>query len=343
MACFHPLKAERLPNGSIVFYNTSAGSDWTGKGKPLSLPCGQCIGCRISHSREWAMRCVHEASLHDENCFVTLTYNPENLPPDCGLVKQHFKLFMKNLRHYLEAPYTKFKKDTLEPIVYKIGKKKGLPKTFRETVQNIKFYQCGEYGDKNNRPHYHAILFGHNFKDWVYLRDSPSGSPIYTSPVLEKIWGRGFVTVGTVSFESAAYVARYCLKKINGKRADEINPETGLKHYERINSFTGEFHEVWPEYSTMSRGGRSGRGVGYDWIDKYTLDCYPKDFTTVNSIKMPNPRYYDNYLEENNPLMYDDIKQARAMSLALDENTELRLSQREKVKEAQNKQLIRSL
>ncbi|AXL14468.1 replication initiator protein [Microviridae sp.] len=311
MACFHPLQAYRLDDGQILFHDK-------GHGRPMELPCGQCIGCRLERSRQWAMRCVHEASMHDNNCFITLTYNPENLPPDGGLIKKDFQKFMKRLRKF----YT--------------GKK-------------IRFYHCGEYGDQNNRPHYHAILFNHNFDDWNYLFDSPSGEPIYTSPILEKIWGHGFVTVGTVTFESAGYVARYCMKKINGKLKDVINEETDLKPYERINSFTGEITEVIPEYSTMSRGGHlsdgtNARGIGYGWIKRYTLDCYPKDFTTVRGIRMQPPKYYDKYLESIDPYMYDDIKSGRQLSLNTSvENTVSRLAQREKVKMAQFKQLKRSL
>lgn len=276
----------------------------------MELPCGQCIGCRLERSRQWAMRCVHEASMHENNCFITLTYNPENCPPDGGLIKRDFQLFMKRLRRS-------------QP-----GKK-------------IRFYHCGEYGDRNNRPHYHAIIFGHNFDDWVYLFDSPSGEPIFTSPTLESIWGLGFVTVGTVTFESAGYVARYCMKKVNGKMAEHIDEKTDLRHYERINAFTGEIHQVLPEYSTMSRR----PGIGHDWISRYTIDCYPKDFTTIRGVRMRPPKYYDRYLESIDPDMYDDIKSGRELSMMnmADENTVLRLSSREIVKEAQFKQLKRSL
>lgn len=306
MACFHPIQAYQMPSGDIVFHDTGAG-------RSIKLPCGQCIGCRLKRSGDWAMRCIHEASKYPDNCFITLTYNARNLPPDCGLIKKDFVNFMKRLRKSL-------------------GKKK------------IKFYQCGEYGDKNGRPHYHAILFNHNFDDWIYLFDSPSGEPVYTSPTLESIWGLGFVTVGTVTYESAGYVARYCLKKLNGKLAEQIDDKTGLKHYERINSFTGEISEVHPEYSTMSRGGRDGRGIGFDWISTYTRDCYPKDFTTIRGVKKKPPRYYDNILEELDPDMYDDIKAARKLSLFLnDEENEPAASSKEKVKEAQFNQLVRSL
>lgn len=307
MACFYPLAAYQTAAGEIIFSDR-------GDCRPLNLPCGQCIGCRLDKSRTWAMRCVHEASLHDDNCFITLTYSDDNMPFDAGLRHRDYQLFMKRLRE------------------------KYAPRT-------IKFFQCGEYGDRNNRPHYHAILFNHNFDDWVYLFDSPSGSPVYTSPTLESLWKIGFVTIGTVTFESAAYIARYCLKKLNGKLAEVINERTGLKHYERVNWVTGEITDVVPEYSTMSRGGRRGRGIGYDWLIKHRSDVYPKDFTTVRNIRMRPPKYYDQLLKHIDVNMYDDIKGGRAkliQTLAPD-NTEQRLAAREEVKVAQFNQLKRSL
>lgn len=302
MACFHPLQAYRIGKGEILFHDT-------GKGEPIELPCGQCIGCRLERSRQWAMRCTHEASLNENNCFITLTYNPENRPPDGGLIKSDFQKFIKRLRS--------------------------------RTRKKIRYYHCGEYGDRTNHPHYHAILFGYNFDDWMYLFDSPSGEPIYTSPMLEKVWDKGFVTVGNVTFASAGYVARYCLKKVNGQLADVIDERTGLKKYERINDFTGEISTVLPEYATMSRR----PGIGYNWIDTYTSDVYPKDYTTINGIKMRPPRYYDKYIENIDIDMYDDIKAGRELTAFnnMEDNTVNRLRQKEIVKKSQNKQLIRSL
>lgn len=260
------------------------------------------------------MRICHEASLYDDNCFITLTYNAENCPPDGGLIKSDFQKFMKRLRK-------------------------------KYSDRKIRFYQCGEYGDRNNRPHYHAILFNYNFDDWTYLHTTANGSDIYTSPTLSKIWGLGFVTIGSVNFESAGYVARYCMKKLNGQKVDEIDEKTGLKPYERINDFTGEIHEVLPEYATMSRGGRHGRGIGYDWISEYTNDVYPKDFTTIRGVKMRPPKYYDKCLEEIDPYLYDTIKNGRQEQqfLMQADNTEQRLSVRETIKAAQFNQLKRSL
>jgi len=308
MPCFKPIDAwqHEKNGGSLIFVER--------KGyRRLQIACGQCIGCRITRSREWATRICHEASLYDDNCFITLTYNAENLPPDCGLRKKHYQLFMKRLR-------------------------KAYPD------KKIRFFHCGEYGDKNNRPHYHAILFNFNFPDWIYLFDSSSGVPIYSSPILESLWGKGFVTIGEVTFQSAAYVARYVLKKINGQSADKIDPETGLKHYERINSFTGEVIEVIPEYCTMSRGGRTGKGIAHDWIKKYSSDIYPKGYTTINGLKVAPPRYYDKYLESIDLDMYDDIKAGRALAgYESPDNTEQRLVTREHVKTAQLSNLKRQL
>lgn len=312
MACFKPLQAiqslKLKENGkkSITF---SKGAD----GLPVKIPCGRCIGCRLQRSSDWATRIMHEACLHDDNCFITLTYAPEYLPFDCGLVKRDFQLFMKRLRK-------------------KYPNKK------------IKFYMCGEYGDKNKRPHYHAILFGHNFEDWVYLGDTDSGNPLYTSPTLQGIWKKGYVQVGTVTRESAGYVARYCMKKINGPLKEEIDERTGLKHYERLDSLSGQIVEVLPEYSTMSRGGTDGRGIAYDWISRFTSDVYPKDYTTINGVRVKPPRYYDNYLENFDLDMFDEIKNGRLLAgFESEDETESRLRQREKVKMAQNSQLHRSL
>jgi hypothetical protein len=303
MPCFHPIEAYQHENGGSLIFSERINH------RKIDIPCGQCIGCRIEHSRQWAMRMVHEASMHSDNCFITLTYNPENLPPDGGLIKKDFQNFMKRLRKHI-AP------------------------------KKVRYYHCGEYGDTNNRPHYHAILFGYNFDDWVYLFDSPSGSPIYTSPTLERIWKYGFVTIGEVTFESAAYCARYVVKKIKGKKADEVDKETGLKPYERINSYTGEISEVLPEYSSMSRR----PGIGYNWISTYRSDCYPKDFTTIRGARMKPPKYYDRYLESIDPEMYDDIKAGRQLEGYLNpDGDRARLPAREQVKLAQSDKLKRSL
>ena len=293
MPCFSPIKGYRAKHvnasgkRSIVFSKNDGFSDL-----PVEINCGQCVGCRLEKSRQWAIRCLHEASLYDENCFITLTYNDEKLPSDNSLNKGHFQLFMKRLRE-------KFK-----------GRK-------------IRYYHCGEYGDKTDRPHYHAIIFNLDFQD-KELYSSREGVQLYTSETLEKVWQNGFATIGDVTFESAAYVARYVMKKVTGERAEE--------HYKSLNPYTGEIIEIEPEYTTMSRR----PGIGQPWLEKYETDVYPEDFVVVNGKKMKPPKYYDNLMERKSVKEFETIKNKRKKraSKHKEDQTPERLAVREKVAKA---------
>lgn len=295
MACFHPLVAYRSADGSISFVDR-------GKGDQLLLSCGQCIGCRLERSRQWATRCVHEASLYDDNCFITLTYNNDNVPIDGGLNYSHFQLFMKRLRK-------RFPNDT------------------------IRFYMCGEYGENYGRPHYHACLFGFNFPDRVLHSRTGSGFFIYTSRILESLWSYGFSSVADFSFESAAYVARYVMKKITGQAAK--------RHYEVLDEMTGEIYNRSPEFCRMSLK----PGIGARWWDKFgQSDVVPRDKVVINGVESTVPRYYDKLLRRYNLLQYDDAKTRRALDnySRRDDNTDARLSVKEQVVKARLSKLHRS-
>lgn len=147
----------------------------------MYLPCSKCLGCRIARSKDWSLRSMHEVSQHSDSCFLTLTYNDENLPSRGTLVYSHFQKFMKDLRNNFGS--------------------------------NIRFFMCGEYGKNRTRPHYHALLYGFNFDDLCLWKKSGSNSKLYRSETLEKLWPYGFSTVGDVSIKSSAYVARYVTKK----------------------------------------------------------------------------------------------------------------------------------
>lgn len=199
MPCYKPLDAWR-PDRSAVSkrlmfeYNPK----YCGQTMPdLQVPCGQCVGCRLERSRQWAIRCMHEAQMHKQNCFITLTYDDKHLPEDHGLHYKHFQDFMKRLR-----------------------KKYGA---------GIRFYMCGEYGEQLGRPHFHACIFGMDFADKKLWKTTGSKSKLYRSAELEKLWTFGFSSVGDVNFESAAYVARYIMKKVTGEAATE--------HYRFCRSF----------------------------------------------------------------------------------------------------------
>jgi len=284
-------------DGKTIVFNPRDG--WVDR--PLTIPCGQCVGCRLERSRQWAVRCVHEASLHEDNCFITLTYNNESLPEDGSLNKKHFQDFMKRLRK-------KFKN------------------------KKIRYYHCGEYGDKNFRPHYHAIIFGLEFDDQK-LFTVTNGEKLYTSEILEKLWPFGFSTIGTVTFESAAYVARYVMKKVNGKNAKN--------HYERIDSNTGEIYNLVPEYNTMSRR----PGIASKWFDKYKDDVYPSDNIHLREKTFRPPKFYDKMYEHLMPDEMEKIKKQRMINMAkhADDNTADRLAVKEQVKNAQLNKLIRSI
>jgi len=271
----------------------------------IEIPCGQCIGCRLERSRQWAIRCVHEASLYEDNCFITLTFSPEYLQKrenPWSLDKKDFQKFMKRLR--------------------------------KEYGSGIRYFHCGEYGDTYLRPHYHACLFNFDFHDkqlWKISNDCR----LYISDSLARLWPYGFSTIGDVTFDSAAYVARYIMKKITGDEAEE--------HYTRMDGDTGEFIEVLPEYTTMSLK----PGIGTGWFEKYRTDVYPDDFVVINGKKMQPPKYYDRLLEKQLPYEHDYIKDQRKIRALnnSDENTRDRLDVKEKVKRRQieNGRLPRNL
>lgn len=148
---------------------------------PETLPCGKCQACLLTRARTWAIRCVHEASLHDSNEFLTLTFDDEHLPKNNSLDQRCMQLFFKRLR-----------------------------KNFPETEP--RYYYCGEYGDRFGRPHYHVLLFNFAFPDKLLLKGEGERA-LYTSQILSRLWGHGFATIGAVTPESAAYVSRYVLKK----------------------------------------------------------------------------------------------------------------------------------
>jgi hypothetical protein len=269
MQCTKPITAWYGPTNSngkrgLVFKKPATSANRLGD---LQVPCRRCMDCRLEYSRQWAVRCIHEAQLHDENCFITLTYDNSNLPDNGTLVKKDLQNFYKRLR------------------------KKLAPK-------KIRHYSCGEYGDESNRPHYHAVIFGHTFTDGVIARKSSTGD-LYYSDELIKIWGKGLATYGNVTFESAAYVARYATKKINGDLAEE--------HYKRVDPETGEIVRLDPEFATMSLK----PGIADEWFKRFKTDCFPSDEVIVRGKKSKPPKFYDIKLEKEDPDLYKKIKDSR--------------------------------
>ena len=270
MPCYHPIPMWHSKNINKETgkrpLTANYGDAWRPLGRlpdTIYVPCGQCVGCRLEYSRQWAMRCVHEFETAGRvGSFITLTYNPDNLPPDGKVHKDHVQKFFKRLR-----------------------KKFG---------NGIRFFACGEYGHNFKRPHYHAIIFGLQFTD-LMIHTVKHGYQYYRSPTLERLWPYGFSLVGNVTFESAAYVARYVFKKQKGDDVDDsLQP-----------------------FVLMSRM----PGLGHDWYNKYKNQIYPNDFIVIrDGITCKPPQYYDSLLEKDNPELYERVKKARQAKYRRDED-----------------------
>lgn len=252
---------------------SKAFTDWQ------EIPCGQCIGCRLQYSRDWANRCCLEMQNHQHTYFVTLTYDNDHLPteyithPDTGevnfpvhsLIKKDLQDFMKELRYYYDK-------------------------------NKIRYYGCGEYGDESARPHYHIIIFGLDLDDLkLYKRvTSKAGTyNYYNSETIDKAWKhKGYCVVSEATWESIAYTARYVTKKLKGTAA----------------SFYDDFHLV-PEFVLMSRK----PGIGRDYYERFKdsmFDCDELFFSTPTGGRSSGiPRYFKKLLEQENEQYYNIVKE----------------------------------
>lgn len=250
----------------------------------ILVPCGHCIGCRLDYSRQWAERCVHEAEKYEFNYFLTLTYDDEHLPRGSkgvpSLVKDELSDFMKALRGYFDYHY---------------GEKE------------IRFFGCAEYGEASLRPHLHILLFNCNIRDlqdrhpvpvdgkikWIHQYDSNDNMLLF-SPSIHKLWSKGSVQIGAVTFESCAYVSRYIVKKQLGDDA---------KQYKDAG--------VLPPYVRMSRC----PGIGYSWYMDNLQKIYDVDKVVVrrgSKVVFCNPgKYCDNILKQQDEQAFYELKEKR--------------------------------
>lgn len=208
-------------------------------------------------------------------------------------------------------------------------------KRFRKRFKDstIRFYMAGEYGDKFERPHFHACIFGFNFPDRTVWKRTPSGSLIYRSQCLEDLWLFGYSSIGDVTFESAAYVARYVMKKRTGRGVGD--------HYETTDMETGEIKDRTPEFNRMSLK----PGIGYGWYEKYHSDVYPHDYVVVNGREVKPPKYYDKKFAEDFPEAFESLQLERFIDAQsrFDDNTDERLAVKEQVLDAKLGRLKRSI
>ena len=269
MACTNPHVARY--DGSTVHFGITAPAGSEG----IVLPCEKCQDCRIRRARDWSVRCVHEAQLHDRNCFLTLTYDDEHLPADRGLVKKHVQDFLKRLRRRLPPGRV------------------------------VRYLAAGEYGTKQQRPHYHLLLFGEDFLDGGTPEqfETGKGSMLYTAERMRRLWRFGFHSIGMLTPQSARYTAQYTLKK----QAQQIT--------EQARHLRTDGKKIWsvpPEFLLTSRR----PGLGARWFERYWRDVYPNDFVLVRNKdgylkRCKPPRYYDLLLQGIDFEMWEHVLEQR--------------------------------
>lgn len=186
MPCTDPRTVGFLADGKTLTWSQK---NFSKEYATFQLPCTQCLECRLSQAREKAVRCVHEASMHPRNAFVTLTYAPEHLPSP-KLIYEDWQNFAQRLRD--------------DAYNLETGERLQIP-----------IMVTGEYGETNKRPHWHAIIFNWRPDDIYHTEKNPRGEELHQAHSLDKLWqGRGKANFGDVTIDSAGYVARYATKKL---------------------------------------------------------------------------------------------------------------------------------
>lgn len=222
------------------------------------IPCGKCLPCRLNHAQEKAIRAVHEAKMHKENIFLTLTYNEESLLSP-RLQYSDFQTFMDSLR----------KKIT-----------RGITDSDLKKKLRISYMVTGEYGELNKRPHWHAILFNFSAPDARPKYKTEQGEQVFESEILTNLWGKGMVEYGSVTMDSAGYVARYSAKKL-------------------VHGYDQE-HDFHPIHKTSS-----ARAIGKSWIELYWKHTFDNGFIILpNGTPFKIPRYYNDWFKKNHPELW---------------------------------------
>lgn len=345
MSCYHPLirvenlhKIETAIDGHKYYHaHIEHPNDYIQRIEELKdsqfyryqlIPCNNCIGCRLDYSREWANRGYLEAKCWKQNYFVTITYEESNMKvlEECldeneitywndgtwngTLVPEELTQFIKNIRQIMSRDYNQ---------------------------DGIRFMACGEYGEENERPHYHIIFFNLNLPlNTFYNPKIINNEMYYQNTIIERAWKKGISNISEASWNNIAYTARYITKKVNGKTSSEYYASKGQSK----------------EFLRVSRA----PGIGKYYYDKHKKEIYERDEIIIKNktgiISCKPPKYFDSLYEKENPEHFKKIKKERikrAKSNAKLEDQAIsvtrlnRLAIEERTKDAKNQQLIRSM
>lgn len=296
--------------------------------KRMLIPCGQCIGCRLDYSREWANRGYLESLLHEQNYFITLTYDDNHLP--MAEFKEHEgKIYIKD--------------DTWKGTLVK----KDLQlffKRLRDRIPKFTYLACGEYGEEGERPHYHAILFGAKLPTESFYKPRLINKEwYYQNKIIEECWvtseGRnkkgeplGISNISEANWNTIAYTARYVVKKQTGIYANEEYAKKGQEK----------------EFITVSKN----PAIGKEYFNLHHMDIMESDKVMIHNktgtYECTRPRYFDKLIEKYHEEELEktkDKRRKRAEELAKikDKTTSLRRKEQMKIEERTKKQKTHSL
>ena len=298
--CLKPLDGWQHPDGGKPLFQKPEKHFSYNK---IKVPCNYCSDCLKNRKTEWSLRMIHEASLWEQNHFITFTYETENLPDHHHLQYKDFKAFMKRLRFHLSKQNIK-----------------------------IRFIVSGEYGEQKGRPHFHAIIYNLPIHD-LELVSNKNNNKLYESEFIQSLWQHGTIKIGEVNSLTCGYVAKYMTKK-DLSTWNGVDLETGeiIAEYDD----KGEITRIKPMHRRSNRP-----GIGHDWAKKWYKDFIPSGFITYEGKKFPVPNYYlDVALREHPELetIIEQMKIDRMLALETDQfkanNTPERLETRIKYNEA---------
>lgn len=307
MACYHPLKGWKIginpsgkPKYKITGYDVlkviNKNGIWMDAYKNIpsdiffeqvndfvEIPCGHCIGCQLERSRQWADRCMLEAKYHTMNCFITLTFDEYHIK------EQLEEVILVNEDGELKS-YFSLDKSVLQKFLKRLRKRLD-----NEYGLKVRYFACGEYGTHTARPHFHVILFGYDFSDnRVLFKHNFRGDSLFVSPLLDDVWPFGNHLIADCTWDTCAYVARYCIKKSVSDDSLDL-ASIGLE----------------PEFNTMSRR----PGIARSYYDDHSGDIYRYQVIDIGdkdgAHHIRPPRYYDKLYDLDNPEDMQRIKSER--------------------------------
>lgn len=307
MACFYPQEGYLVLDDGVKRWRRYVrhGDDVL---EPMTVVCGNCIGCRMERSRRWTIRCQHEVLMCERqglpSSFVTLTIDDGHMPEHGEIEYRLCQLFHKRVRKNSGVAY--------------------------------RHLTLSEYGGLTFRPHFHCVMMGLSFERGKPAGKGDSGEVCYESPQLAKLWPLGFSSFGNATARSIGYCTRHNFK-------DAMKYPPGFFEEEWLDDETGEICKRRGPFLTFSRGiGRSW----YEQYGR--TDCHNHDFMVLRDGQVVGPiPFYDDLLASTPDGECELLElKARRRLKALEhpeDQTRERLAVREQVFKARIRNLMKGL